>query len=350
MPRNNPGEPDVPSSVTAEEADAPIDQVAVRKTTSESLYETGAAAKGTQPVVEKVHQSGTDPNVEYQYFLGSDKKIYGKGQKLPEGVEHDGFVRIIVENLGEQFYGRVIITKDVEGNLEETAYSNSSMGDAIPLDANDPNSAPRSAKGGEEMRRYATKDPKVAVRQAIVDAQGHGILFDPTAGLYRKKPVPKILPGLFLGGLIAAIALVSWLAGAKPATAPQPPAPAPSPASPQAAKNADGSVSLGDRKYYVVYGNDKSKDTGNEVCAAAGKSCVGYTDLTTSVCMAVHPGAEVKSDFDGSSAGFYCHGAPQGGVCGKETNTCHICPACNINMDCAMEVGVLYNEAYVECK
>lgn len=349
MPRNNPGEPDVPSSVTPDEADAPIDHVAVRKTTSESLYETGVADKGTQPVVEKVHQSGTDPSVEYQYFKGSDGKVYGKGRKLPKDVTYDGFVRVIVENLGEQYYARVIITKDVDGSLEETAYANSSMGDAIPLDPKDPASAPKSPKG-EEMRKYATKDPKMAVRQALVDAQGNGILFDPTAEIYEKQAAQKAPSAKVIAAVVAAIALIGWLAvGAKksPAT---PAAPAPSPAAPQATKNADGSFSLGAKKYYVVHGNDRSKDTGNEVCAAAGKTCVGYTDLTTAVCLAAHPGAQVTSDFDGSKAGFYCDGAPQGGVCAKEANTCHICPACDLNMDCAMEVGVLYNETYVECQ
>ena len=63
MPRNPLGHGSEGSSVSASEADAPIDHVAVRKTTSESLYETGVADKGTQAVVEKVHQSGTDPNV-----------------------------------------------------------------------------------------------------------------------------------------------------------------------------------------------------------------------------------------------------------------------------------------------
>lgn len=103
-------------------------------------------------------------------------------------------------------------------------------------------------------------------------------------------------------------------------------------------------------KYYVVKSTDPTGDTGNEVCAKAGKKCVGYTDLTVGTCMKHHPGALTSSDFNGSKAGFYCDGPPQGGVCAQERGTCHICPACNINMDCGMEIGVLYRETYVECQ
>ena len=112
----------------------------------------------------------------------------------------------------------------------------------------------------------------------------------------------------------------------------------------------DGSAQYGGKKYYVVRSTDPTGDTGNEVCAKVGKTCAGYTALTQGVCLAMHPGAQPSEDFNGSNAGFYCDGPPQGGICAQERNTCHICPACNLNMDCDMEIGVLYRETYVECK
>ncbi|MEY4744088.1 MAG: hypothetical protein RL272_33 [Candidatus Parcubacteria bacterium] len=346
MPRNTPGTPDVPSSVTPQEAHDAIPHKEVAKMVKEALYETGAAGKDTVPYKERWNQSGTHPSDESQYFIGTDRRIYGKGQKMPEGVSVGGFVQIVVESLGDEYYARVLISKDGPAGLEDAAISNSSMGDPIPLDPDDPKSAPERYKW-QSLKQFATKDPKTAVRQALVDLQGNGRLFDPTASLYKKKPIPKILPGVLLATLMAAVALLAWLAGGR---GPSPAAPPSAPEGPKAVRNADGSVTLGDRQYYVVYGNDRARDTGTEVCASIGKTCVGYTDLTTSVCQSVHPGAEVKSDLDGSSAGFFCNGAPQGGVCGKETNTCHICPQCNLNMDCAMEVGVLYAETYVQCR
>ncbi|MDO8558132.1 MAG: hypothetical protein Q7S09_03005 [bacterium] len=109
------------------------------------------------------------------------------------------------------------------------------------------------------------------------------------------------------------------------------------------------SVPYNGKTYYVVTSQDATMDSGNEVCVALGKTCVGYTALTSDVCMATHPGAAKKSDMNGSKAGFYCDGAPQGGVCGNEKNTCHICPNCNVNADCATQIGDLYREMYVEC-
>ena len=101
--------------------------------------------------------------------------------------------------------------------------------------------------------------------------------------------------------------------------------------------------------YYKVSSSDPAMDTGKEVCAKAGLSCVGYTALTTDVCKGFHPGAKTVSDANGSKAGFYCDGSPQGGVCAKETDTCHICPTCNLNMDCDTQIGDLYRETFVEC-
>lgn len=108
-------------------------------------------------------------------------------------------------------------------------------------------------------------------------------------------------------------------------------------------------IDYNNKNYYPVNGNDKAMDTGNEVCAAVGKTCVGYTALTLDVCTKAHPKAVKKTDANGSKAGFYCDGAPQGGTCANEKDTCHICPTCNTNMDCSTEIGTLYREAYIEC-
>lgn len=122
------------------------------------------------------------------------------------------------------------------------------------------------------------------------------------------------------------------------------------PAPAAAVIGADGSYEHDGTKYYRVVSDDPSGDTGNEVCARVGKTCVGYTALTQAVCLAFHPGATPSEDFNGSKAGFYCNGAPQGGICGQESNTCHICPKCNLNMECDTVIGDLYRETFVECK
>ena len=114
--------------------------------------------------------------------------------------------------------------------------------------------------------------------------------------------------------------------------------------------NPDGSINLGVRTMYEVKSTDPNGDTGSKVCARVNKQCVGYTDFTLSSCLAFHPDAASTSDLDGSRAGFYCNGLPQGGVCAREINTCHICPQCNTNMDCDRVIGDLYRGTYVECK
>lgn len=108
-------------------------------------------------------------------------------------------------------------------------------------------------------------------------------------------------------------------------------------------------VVSGGKTYHIVTATDPAMDTGNEVCKAVGKTCVGYTAFNTNACKKAHPDAATKSDMNGSKAGFYCDGAPQGGVCANEKNTCHICTNCNVGVTCDESIGGLYREMYVEC-
>lgn len=109
------------------------------------------------------------------------------------------------------------------------------------------------------------------------------------------------------------------------------------------------SVTHGGKTYYVVTSTDSAVDTGTEVCASMGKQCLGYTGKSNDICKRLHKDAGTKSDSNGSSAGFYCNGAPQGGVCANEINTCHICPNCNVGVTCDERIGGLYREMFVEC-
>jgi len=102
--------------------------------------------------------------------------------------------------------------------------------------------------------------------------------------------------------------------------------------------------------YYVVNATIPAEDTGDEVCAAVGLTCIGYTLYDETVCQQVHPGATVdNTQVSGSKASFYCDGAPQGGVCAGLTNTCATCPTCNVGVSCSEPIGGLYREMYVQC-
>ena len=104
------------------------------------------------------------------------------------------------------------------------------------------------------------------------------------------------------------------------------------------------------KTYYTVTSTDSSEDTGNEVCAKAGKPCMGYTGFTNDICTQAHPTASVTTTVNGSKAGFYCDGAPQTGLaCEKAKNNCQVCPACNVNAECSTEIGGLFREMYVQC-
>lgn len=98
-------------------------------------------------------------------------------------------------------------------------------------------------------------------------------------------------------------------------------------------------------KYYAV----PAGKTGKDICAAAGKTCVGYTSRSVDTCMMFHPGAIPSFTFDGSKSPYYCDGAPQGGICGKLANACNICEACNVNENCDTQIGEWAREAFVEC-
>ena len=109
-------------------------------------------------------------------------------------------------------------------------------------------------------------------------------------------------------------------------------------------------VTYNGKQYYIVTSTDQSEDTGAEVCAKVGKTCVGYTAYTTDVCKSFHPSASATTSVHGSKSGFYCNGPPQTGLaCESSYNNCQICPACNVNADCNFQIGGLFREMYVEC-
>ena len=104
------------------------------------------------------------------------------------------------------------------------------------------------------------------------------------------------------------------------------------------------------KTYYIVNADDPNTNTGTEVCASVGKTCVGYPAFTNDVCKYFHPDATDTISVNGSKAGFYCNGPPQTGLaCGSSYNNCQVCPACNVNVTCDEEIGGLFREMYVEC-
>jgi hypothetical protein len=118
-----------------------------------------------------------------------------------------------------------------------------------------------------------------------------------------------------------------------------------------AAAATPASMTVGGKTYYKVTSTDATQDSGKEVCALVGKTCVGYSNLSSNaVCKAFHPTAKSVTSVNGSKAGFYCDGAPQKGLaCEKFKNTCEVCPACNVNADCNTAIGQQFREMYVEC-
>lgn len=110
-----------------------------------------------------------------------------------------------------------------------------------------------------------------------------------------------------------------------------------------------GPYTYNGKEYYVVTADDPTEDTGDEVCAKAGKTCVGYTEESTAVCRMVHPSAQETSSLSGDQSAVYCDGSPQKGVCADKSDSCHACPGCTVNVDCGTPIGSLYREMYVEC-
>lgn len=112
------------------------------------------------------------------------------------------------------------------------------------------------------------------------------------------------------------------------------------------------SYSAGGKSYFVVKANDPSMNTGKKVCAAVGRSCIGYTSTSTDACKYFHPTAKTLRSVNGSKSGFFCDGAPQKGLaCENVKNTCEVCPSCNVNLTCDTDLTSMnqFREAYVEC-
>lgn len=110
-----------------------------------------------------------------------------------------------------------------------------------------------------------------------------------------------------------------------------------------------GPISVSGTDYYVVTSTDPTEDTGNEVCAKLGQTCVGFTFPGPDVCLQNNPGASAQSGLSGDRSGVYCDGAPQSGVCAGLSNTCVTCAGCSVSVQCDTEIGSLYREMYVEC-
>jgi len=110
-----------------------------------------------------------------------------------------------------------------------------------------------------------------------------------------------------------------------------------------------GPLNYNGKEYYVVTSTDSTEDSGDEVCAKAGKNCIGYSETTDAVCKLAHTGATSSSSSSGDKSGVYCNGAPQGGVCAGLTDDCHACPACTATVKCNQAIGGLYREMYAEC-
>lgn len=114
---------------------------------------------------------------------------------------------------------------------------------------------------------------------------------------------------------------------------------------------APASYQQNGKTYYVVDGNDPDLNSGDRVCAAVGLACVGYTDTSTKICSALHPSAAVNaSSVNGSKSGYYCDASARADIaCKNHPDTCQTCPACNVNADCATQIGDHFAEMYIEC-
>lgn len=110
-----------------------------------------------------------------------------------------------------------------------------------------------------------------------------------------------------------------------------------------------GPFNANGKEYYVVTADDPTEDSGLEVCAKVGKTCVGYTNADSTVCKQVHPNAADLTSASGDASGTYCDGSPQTGVCANNADTCLTCPTCTTGIQCQDAIGNLYKEAYVEC-
>ena len=109
-------------------------------------------------------------------------------------------------------------------------------------------------------------------------------------------------------------------------------------------KKGPNCVTYDGKKYCKVTSGDPDQDSGDEVCSLIGETCVGYTEPTEAVCKIFHPSSQVVSSYSGDNTGVYCNGPPQTGVCSTEVDTCHVCPACSVGIQCNEAISNLYKE------
>lgn len=111
------------------------------------------------------------------------------------------------------------------------------------------------------------------------------------------------------------------------------------------------SVTLKGKVYYRVISTNSAQNTGNEVCALVGKTCLGVASIgTNDVCRAFHPRAKSVVGVKGTANGFFCDGTSQkGSACAKLRNTCDVCPTCTASASCSTDIRGQYREMYVEC-
>ena len=188
--------PGVASHVNQE--DAPLDHAATKNAAQESVRMTGVGdpLKKTEPIGDHWFQSGKFPEDTYTFTVGSDKKVYGKGQNPPKGPRKRLDIRIKYAG-GESWvaYAEIIHT---EGNLAVTdGLAGNLISEKSYLESDQGKGFDSQLRNEARMKQFFAPDPATAARVAVAKLQMKGLLYDPTVPV--ESPVfliPPATPGV----------------------------------------------------------------------------------------------------------------------------------------------------------
>ena len=195
------------------------------QTVSNAIVQSGASGLGPtaapDPLSVSAHGGG-DPSITFDYTVGSDGKIYGKGGTPPDGPTQNLTIKI------RQFRGRWLVTSEMTQattyGMQTTsigtsgAQSNYQISDDQNIGWGDPNVRSSDVRNEERFEKFLPNDLLTGVRQSLWSLQKKKKLYE----FDVEEPDPRLLAAAALMALGVVLTLASLAFGGGGTSTPSP--------------------------------------------------------------------------------------------------------------------------------
>jgi hypothetical protein len=226
--------------------DAPIDKKAALNAVLAAIVQTGTSGKGPgtvpldggtptnapQPISIKEFNSGVSPSVTYNYVLGPDGKIYGKGDegRIPDGpaqhlhiVLRHGYVgwTASIDVSRNDGPGKELVKNSAKSGAPNSVYSEADS-QRIKALAESGQDGKADTQMEHRQNQFTPSDATTAVRQALVKLQIRNALYDgskvdapPVQTAVKSGRPPWVVPAVVAAVVAVAVIAALVLGGGK---------------------------------------------------------------------------------------------------------------------------------------